>query len=109
MVAILRKLVSLKYSFFNLAIIQNVETDLFNTIISDFIAEDWIKQYEYHGVDAWIDHGKVKLTKGSRKLTFEWDNWLEGEIYGKKDEIQIIATRYKLVTKAQPSWFGGDT
>ncbi|MEP0174777.1 MAG: hypothetical protein ABJD02_12445 [Paraglaciecola sp.] len=108
-VAVFRKLVGLKYSFFDLAIIQEVETKLFNSIISDYIAKGWDKQYEYDGVDAWIDHGKVKLAKGSRKLTFEWDNWMEGEIYGKKDEIYIIAARYKLVAKVQPTWFGSDT
>ena len=108
-VAVFRKIVSLKYKVFGLAVIQEVETKLFNTIIADYIAEDWDKQYEYDGVDAWIDHGKVKLTNGSRKLIFEWDNWMEGEIYGKKDEIFVIAERYKLIAKAQPTWFGSDT
>lgn len=98
-----RKIVDMKFKARRTQIIQNIPTDDFNRILEFHINNGWVKTYEYDGLDAWIDYGKVKLSKESRELKFEWDNWCEGEISGKTKDIENIATNFGLTTKETPN------
>lgn len=73
-----------------------VETQLFNQLFRRHLSEGWDKVYEYEGIDAWIDYGRVDLKKGPHKLVFTWDNWSEGEISGTAAVVQGIARRHGL-------------
>lgn len=73
-----------------------IPTDTFNAIIGDLAQDGWKKRYEYRGMDAWIDYGRIVLKHGDRRLVFEWDNWEEGSIEGKPEVLAELATRYDL-------------
>ena len=87
-----------------LATIKDIPTEQFNKIIRGLIDEEWTKTYEYAGFDAWIDYGCVKLRKGSRKLTLEWDNWTEGSIEGPPHILESIAMDQNLTLSNQWRW-----
>ena len=105
LVKIARKLVNFKYKVLGLRIIQDVPSDQFISIVEDYVKQGWVKTYEYDGFDAWIDFGKIKLKKDSEKLVFEWDNWSEGEITGKVQELQKLAELYQLDIRHEPKWW----
>ncbi|MBD3668389.1 MAG: hypothetical protein HUJ16_10535 [Kangiella sp.] len=100
-----RKTVDLKFKALGLKIVQDIPTDDFNRILKFCLNNGWAKTYEYDGFDAWIDYGKVKLSKEGRELKFEWDNWCEGEISGKADDINLIASKYGLTARDKPKWW----
>jgi YD repeat-containing protein len=76
--------------------IENIPTDTFNRIVEAHIAAGWQKQYVYDGFDAWIDYGRVDLTRGGKTLRFEWTNWTEGEVAGPRMVVSEIARTYGL-------------
>ncbi|TMP27458.1 hypothetical protein [Pseudoalteromonas rubra] len=100
-----RKIVDLKFKALGLKIIQDIPTDDFNRILELHIHNGWVKTYEYDGFDAWIDYGKVKLSKEGCELKFEWDNWCEGEISGKSKDIELLATKFGLKATETPNWW----
>lgn len=100
-----RKTVDLKFKALGLKIVQDIPTEEFNRILECFLQNGWAKTYEYDGFDAWIDYGKVKLAKEGRELKFEWDNWSEGEISGKADDIDLIASKHGLTATDKPKWW----
>ena len=104
-VSLVRKAVDLKFKALGLKIIQDIPTDDFRRILECYLHNGWSKTYEYDDFDAWIDYGKVKLSKNGRKLKFEWDNWCEGEISGKAADIDLLAKQFGLVAKDRPSWW----
>ncbi len=104
-----RKIVDLKFKALGLMIIQDIPTDDFNRMLEFHTQSGWLKTYEYDGFDAWIDYGKVKLSKDGRKLKFEWDNWSEGEISGKAADIDILANKFSLVARETPNWWPTST
>jgi hypothetical protein len=73
--------------------IEGIPTSDFNEILATHVRSGWTKCYEYDGMDAWIDYGRVDLRKGSIRLRFEWTNWLEGEISGPRDVIRDLSQR----------------
>ena len=93
-----------KYKYLNKAIIENINTDLFNEILEQLLGNGWVKLYEYDAIDAWIDFGKVKIKKNNTILTFEWDNYMEGVIIGNKNEIEQIAKQFHLQSSSVPSY-----
>ena len=58
----------------------NIKTEDWNRIIAGLVKENWKLKSKYNGYDAGIDFDFLILTKGFKKITFGWDNWLEGEI-----------------------------
>lgn len=58
----------------------NIKTEDWNRIITGLVNDDWKMKSKYDGFDAGIDFDFLILTKGFKKITFGWDNWLEGEI-----------------------------
>ncbi len=71
-----------------------IPTDTFNAIIGDLAREGWRKRYEYRGMDAWIDYGRIVLKRSGQRLVFEWDNWEEGSVEGKPEILAELAARY---------------
>jgi reverse gyrase len=98
-----------KYKYLNRSIIENIDTDLFNEILKQFLDSGWLKIYEYEAVDAWIDFGKVKIKKDKTVLTFEWDNYMEGVIIGNKSEIDQVAKQFCLQSSSVPSYISEST
>ncbi|MEC9263287.1 MAG: hypothetical protein VYD53_18180 [Pseudomonadota bacterium] len=76
--------------------IDDIPTEAFNIIIDDLIRAGWKTKSQYKGFDAWIDYGKVELTKSGSVLIFEWDNWTEGVVKGYGEIIDQIAKQYNL-------------
>tara|TARA_Y200000002_G_C22554413_1_gene609662 strand:+ start:526 stop:981 length:456 start_codon:yes stop_codon:yes gene_type:complete len=93
-----------KYKYLNKAIIENINTDLFNEILEQLLGNGWVKLYEYDAIDAWIDFGKVKIRKDNTTLVFEWDNYMEGVIIGSKNEIEQVAKQFRLQSNSVPSY-----
>jgi len=81
---------TLRFKLLNLATIKDLPTDQFNRLIGALVDSGWVKTFEYDGFDAWIDYGRIKLTKEKLHLTFEWDNWTEGSIEGPRFLIDKI-------------------
>lgn len=77
-------------------LVTDIPTATFNQIIEDLRGSGWKTISEYAGMDAWIDYGKVVLRLGSVKLTFEWDNWFEGNIDGPDVVVKELQERYAL-------------
>ena len=75
---------------------EGIPTSRFNEILAAYIGSGWEKQYEYDGMDAWIDYGRVDIEKGSGQLRFEWTNWLEGEISGPPNVLREIAENFEV-------------
>lgn len=76
--------------------IENIPTLLFNEILETMIRDGWKKVSEYDGFDAWMDFGHVVLKKGTEKLEFEWDNWMEGIIRGPSAVLEELSRTYQL-------------
>ncbi|WP_218398130.1 hypothetical protein [Alteromonas lipotrueae] len=104
-----KEFTKVKYKYLNKSIIENVDTDLFNEILEQFLDNGWEKIYEYDAFDAWIDFGKVKIGKGKTVLFFEWDNYMEGVIKGDKNEIEKVAKQYCLQSSSVPSYINEST
>ncbi|MCW8929100.1 MAG: hypothetical protein OQL19_02550 [Gammaproteobacteria bacterium] len=68
-------------------VVINVETELWNQIISYCIKNDWHIKYKYDLFDAGIDYDLIVLSKDDEKLMFGWDNWFEGEIEASEEII----------------------
>jgi hypothetical protein len=97
----LRYLAKVRFRILGLATIKDIPTEQFKHIAEDLIAAGWRKTYEYIGIDAWIDYGKVKLRKDGVRLTMEWDNWTAGSIEGPRVVIESLGRELGLpVTRA---------
>ena len=81
-----------------------VPTDTFNAIVAELAREGFQKRYEYRGVDAWIDYGRLVLEKRGARLVLEWDNWEDGSIEGKPDLLSEIAARHDLEVSGTWRW-----
>lgn len=77
-------------------VLEDIPTETFNQIIADLRSVGWKVTYEYDGMDAWIDYGNVVLKKDDRSLTFEWNNWWEGSVYGNDDFVRELKAKYDL-------------
>jgi hypothetical protein len=71
--------------------VEMVPTDKQGSLIGALLTEGWTPVYKYDGFDAGIDYDRVDLRKGSATLSFEWDNWFEGEITGPRHVIWALA------------------
>lgn len=58
----------------------NIETKVWEKIISSLRSKGWWVTAKYYGFDAGIDDDFLILRKGFKKIVFGWTNWLEGEI-----------------------------
>lgn len=102
--ALARSLAKLRFRILGLATIKDIPTARFNSVTEQLIAEGWRKTYEYAGVDAWIDYGKITLQKDRVRLTLEWDNWTEGSIEGTASVIERIGTDFDLRVSHEWRW-----
>ncbi len=78
------------------ATIFPIPTEQFNALIANLINSGWRKRSEYQGFDAWIDYGRIVLTRSGQRLLCEWDNWDEGSIESKREVLEPIAREYGL-------------
>ena len=71
-------------------IIENIETSLWNQIITELISNGWAISSEYDNFDKGIDFDAKTLRKGKSKIYFEWDNWEEGEMRCSESDAEYI-------------------
>jgi len=83
-------------SVFNNVRIDDIESDIFNSIIDGLIEQEWNAKNTYDEFNAWIDYGRIVLNKNGVKLIFEWDNWTEGVIKGPNEKVSEISKDYNL-------------
>jgi len=70
--------------------IDNIPTGVFDEILKRLVKSGWVKTYEYDNFDKGIDFDKIILAKEGRELTFEWDNWMEGEVNGQEVDMIMV-------------------
>ena len=102
--ALARSLAKLRFRILGLATIKNIPTARFNSVMEQLVSGGWRKTYEYAGIDAWVDYGKVRLQKDRVRLTLEWDNWTEGSIEGPTSIIEGIASDFDLRVTHEWRW-----
>lgn len=79
--------------------ISNIETKKGNDFLESLIKTDgWeiIAQYDTRAIDKGIDFDSYTIAKSGQHLKFEWANWDEWEITGKKELLTVLATKYSL-------------
>ena len=78
--------------------IENIMTELWHQIIEDLKRSGFEEVYRYGGMDAGIDYNRYDLVKGAdgESITFEWDNWMEGEVEAPLPRLQALRARYNL-------------
>ncbi|WP_161889463.1 hypothetical protein [Pontibacter russatus] len=83
--------------------VTNVETLLWNKIISLLKSDNWGEAYRYDGFDARVDFDFIILEKEGEEVLFGWDNWIEGEIQCSERSIKTIETLIgKTLKKGKP-------
>ena len=102
--ALARSIAKLRFRMLGLATIKDIQTARFHSVVEQLIAQGWRKTYEYTGVDAWIDYGKIRLQKDRVRLTLEWDNWAEGSIEGPATAVEAIARDFDLRVTREWRW-----
>ncbi len=100
----LRRVARWQFRLRGLATIKDIPTDRFNSIMAGLLQAGWRKTYEYQGHDAWIDYGCVRMRKGRWRLKFEWDNWMEGSIEGKRKIVERVAADEGLTAIDEWRW-----
>jgi len=85
----------------NNAIIEYIDTDLGNDILSKLKLEKWkvASQYNRLAFDKGIDFDCYTLKKNGEELYFEWDNWFEWKITGSEKIITSLAKQFSLKVK----------
>jgi hypothetical protein len=106
---LLRSLGEARFRILGLAVIKDIPTDRFNRLIDKLIGVGWHKTGEYDGVDAWIDYGRITLTKDEVKLTLEWDNWTEGSLEGPQLVIEELGREFELPVSHRWRWSDYDS
>ncbi|MDJ0656135.1 MAG: hypothetical protein QNJ40_18375 [Xanthomonadales bacterium] len=101
---LVRAVAKAKFRLMGLATIRDVPTDQFNALLQSLVDAGWQPQSAYSGVDAWIDYGRVVLKKGPKRLKFEWDNWTEGSIEGRKAVVTEFAAAHDLTVVNEWRW-----
>lgn len=78
--------------------LENIDTELGNTILKDLRKSGWrkTKEYSWLAFDKGIDFDSYTLKKDGQKLYFEWTNWFEWEITGSESTLAAIAKEYQL-------------
>ncbi|MEL6812006.1 MAG: hypothetical protein AAFP76_11775 [Bacteroidota bacterium] len=74
----------------------NIKTDDWNKIISDLREKGWKRTSKYYGFDAGIDHDFLILKRASKKITFGWSNWFEGEINCTDELFDFLKSEFNL-------------
>jgi hypothetical protein len=100
----LRTLEKLRFRLLGLATIKDISTERFRALVDQLTRDGWHKIGEYDGFDAWIDYGRIKLKKGTIKLTLEWDNWTEGSIEGPRGVVERIGQESGLPVTHEWRW-----
>jgi hypothetical protein len=68
----------------------NVETTLWNSIISLLMERNWQVTHRYDEFDAGIDFDFLIIEKEGEEIIMGWDNWLEGEIKCSEQRLSEI-------------------
>ncbi|MBV1909885.1 MAG: hypothetical protein KUG78_11225 [Kangiellaceae bacterium] len=78
--------------------IENVDTEMGNNIISSHRENSWslVSQYFWLAFDKGIDYDYYRLRKGEQELYFEWDNWFEWKIVASLQLIRKLNADYTL-------------
>jgi len=98
----IRALTKWQFRVRGLATIPEIPTEEFNQLVERLQTEGWEKTYEYHGYDAWIDYGCIRLKRNGVCLKCEWDNYHEGSIEGRAAIVEEIAQM--VGRKSVPEW-----
>lgn len=94
----------LQFRLRGLATIKDIPTGELKRIWECLIEEGWQQSQMYDGFDAWIDYGSFQLRKDRHRLKFEWDNWTEGSIEGKRSTIEALAAKYEKTVSYEWRW-----
>jgi len=78
--------------------IENIETNLGNTILDELKEDGWKVSAEYSPLafDKGMDFDSYTLKRNKAKLYFKWTNWFEWQIQGSDIEVNYLITKYKL-------------
>lgn len=78
--------------------LENIATELGNTILYDLKSEGWkiVSEYDPYVFNKGVDYDRYTLAKNNQTLIFEWDNWLEWEIKGPEKILKEIAIKFSL-------------
>ncbi|MEM1326802.1 MAG: hypothetical protein AAGI23_12650 [Bacteroidota bacterium] len=74
----------------------DIETEVWNTIISTLKADGWRLKYDYKGFDKGIDHDFLMLKKEKAYIYFGWTNWFEGEIKCSDNLFRYLSTTFQI-------------
>ncbi|GAB2842785.1 hypothetical protein [Ferruginibacter profundus] len=83
------------------AIVTNIETELFYSIIKQLTKTSWKITIEYSSniFDKGIDFDFYQLEKESETIQMAWTNWFEGEIKAQRKIIQLIEKDFNVSFK----------
>ena len=83
--------------------ITDISTELWHQIIEDLKASGFEETYRYDGFDAGIDYNRYDLVNQAdgEPITFEWDNWMEGEVKATRTRLEVLRETYNLSAPAE--------
>ena len=81
-----------------MAEIEDINSELGNSILSELVQCGWevTEEYAKDAFDKGIDFDSYTLKKNDATLIFEWDNWTEWIVKGDENTINVIRKKYKL-------------
>lgn len=82
--------------FKNKIIATNIETETWYKILEGLKSKSWTVISEYKLFDKGVDYDAYTLKKGRSKLDMQWDNWVEGELKGSPEMIDLIQSEQKV-------------
>lgn len=76
--------------------IADIPTETYQRIVEELRADGWDIVYEYAGMDAGIDYGRIDLRRGDDAICCEWTWVCEGELEGPAAIVEAIRARHAL-------------
>ncbi|MCH9660067.1 MAG: hypothetical protein K0U54_04060 [Bacteroidetes bacterium] len=74
----------------------HINTDQWNQIIDTLKRKGWFVTYKYFGFDAGIDYDRIIVRRGFKKITFQWTNWMEGEIVCSDELFDYLESEFNM-------------
>jgi hypothetical protein len=72
--------------------IEDIETELGNSLLKYLVANNWkvVNEYSDMMFDKGIDYDSYTLKSDTYKIEMDWDNWFEWKVTGTEESIEII-------------------
>ena len=99
---------NLRLRLLNLAIIKNIPTTEFETLIKSLNAEGWYVKDEFYDFGVINQRAKIDLQKNRGSLTLEWDNKNNGSIEGDGELIREVACNHGFTPIDNRHWIRED-